>query len=175
MNRLKFHLIIPFAVLALVSCIREDRPDGPELVPGDHLPEFSVVLDDGSELGTSDLAGKVSVIVFFNTGCPDCREELPVIQKIYDDFGSLAAVICISREQGRSEIEEFWNENGFTMHYSAQEDRSVYGLFAHTGIPKVYVSGPDLTIRSVYGDNPVASYDDLSSDIADLSSAASGR
>lgn len=159
------HLTVPFVLLTLVSCIRESGPDGPELGPGDRLPEFEITLQDGSALGTSDLSGKVSVIVFFNTGCPDCRKELPVIQRIYEDFGTRTAVVCISRGQGQPEIEAYWSENGFSVPYSAQEDRRVYGLFSRTGIPKVYVSGPELTIRSVYDDDPVASYEDLARDI----------
>ncbi|HIT46995.1 MAG TPA: TlpA family protein disulfide reductase [Candidatus Cryptobacteroides merdipullorum] len=159
------HLMVPFTLLTLASCIRESSPDGPELGPGDRLPEFNVTLDDGSALGTSDLSGEVSVIVFFNTGCPDCRMELPVIQRIYEDFGTRTSVVCISREQKQSEIEAYWHENGFSVPYSAQEDRRVYGQFSRTGIPKVYVSGSDLTIHSVYDDDPVASYDDLAGDI----------
>lgn len=158
------HLTVPLALLMLVSCIRESGTDGPELGPGDRLPEFYVTLQDGSSLSTSDLSGEVSVIVFFNTGCPDCRKELPVIQKIYEDFGTQTSVVCIGREQEQSEIEAYWHENGFSVPYSAQEDRSVYGLFSRTGIPKVYVSGSDLSIHSVY-DDPVASYEDLASDI----------
>ncbi len=159
------HLTVPLALLTLVSCIRESGTGGPELGPGDRLPEFYVTLQDGSALRTSDLSGEVSVIVFFNTGCPDCRKELPVIQKIYEDFGTQTSVVCISREQEQSEIEAYWHENGFSVPYSAQEDRSVYGLFSRTGIPKVYVSGSDLSIHSVYDDDPVASYEDLASDI----------
>lgn len=96
---------------------------------------------------------------------PGLPERLPVIQKIYEDFGTQTSVVCISREQEQSEIEAYWHENGFSVPYSAQEDRSVYGLFSRTGIPKVYVSGSDLSIHSVYDDDPVASYEDLASDI----------
>lgn len=51
------------------------------------------------------------MIVFLNTNCPDCRKDLPVIQKIYGDFRSMALVVCISLVYGRSEIEEYWSDN----------------------------------------------------------------
>jgi len=151
-----------------VSCIRDGWPSGPELGPGDRLPEFSVVMSDGSTMGTSELGGSVSVIVFFNTGCPDCREELPVLQKLYANYGNSIKMLCISREQGGAEIEEYWSANGLSLPYSAQEDRSVYNLFSRSGIPRVYVSSGDLVIRTVYDDDPVAGYDDLAGDVGVL-------
>lgn len=156
------------AMLFLVSCIREERPGGADLGPGDSLPRFSVAMDDGSVLASSDLAGTVSVVVFFNTGCPDCREELPAVQKLYDNWREVAAIVCISREEGAAEIRRYWEENGFTLPFSAQQDRSVYELFASSGIPRIYVCAPDLTIAAVHDDSPLASYEDLVQDIRGL-------
>lgn len=48
------------------SCIRDEVPAGHDRVePGDMLPDFSVVLNDGSELSTQSLKGKVAVLIFF--------------------------------------------------------------------------------------------------------------
>lgn len=158
-------LILAVLVLAVSACIRDKIPEGAELGPGDRLPEFSVILDDGSVVSTGDLSGKVSVIVFFHTGCPDCQAELPVIQRIHDEFSPEAAVLCISREEDASDIAEYWAENGLTLPYSAQKDRTVYSLFASEGVPRVYVSSGGLIIHSIYDDSPVATYENLVSDI----------
>lgn len=158
-------LILAVSVLAVSACIRDKIPEGAELGPGDRLPEFSVILDDGSVVSTGDLSGKVSMIVFFHTGCPDCQAELPVIQRIHDEFSPEAAVLCISREEDASDIAEYWADNGLTLPYSAQKDRTVYSLFARMGVPRVYVSSGDLVIHSVYDDSPMATYEDLAADI----------
>lgn len=77
--------------MAMVSCISDgdDSDTGSiELVAGDKLPVFSVTMNDGRVVTHESLRGKVSFIVFFNTGCKDCRRELPVIQQIYErEFG----------------------------------------------------------------------------------------
>ena len=87
MNWNKLRLtVIGVILLTMSACIRDRIPEGADLRPGDRLPWFSVTMDDGSVLSTGDLAGKVSVIVFFHTGCPDCQAELPVIQRIHDEF-----------------------------------------------------------------------------------------
>ena len=125
-------------------------------------------MNDGSLVSTASLEGSVSLVMFFNTGCPDCREELPAVQRIYDDFGSCVRIVCISREEGRAGIESYWCENGLTLPYSAQEDRAVYELFAGSGVPRVYVSSPDLVVMKVYDDDPIAGYDELAADIRGL-------
>ena len=75
------HFFLIGICLILSACIRDDVEYGEVgILPGDYLPEFQVELNDGSILSTSDLLGKVSVLVFFHTGCPDCQQEFPVIQ-----------------------------------------------------------------------------------------------
>ena len=157
--------------LILTACIRDNVAYGEAgIAPGDTLPEFHVELNDGSELSTSDLRGKVSVLVFFHTGCPDCQQELPVIQALYERYrgNPSVGIYCISREESAGEIERYWEAHGLTLPYSAQEDRSVYNLFSEQGIPRVYVSGADLLVYSVYSDNPIAGLTQLIEDIENM-------
>lgn len=66
--------------MAMVSCISDgdDSDTGSiELVAGDKLPAFSVTMNDGRVVTHESLRGKVSFIVFFNTGCKDCRRNFP--------------------------------------------------------------------------------------------------
>lgn len=70
-------------------------------------------------------------------------------------------MVCISREESSAEIVRYWDENHLTLPYSAQENRTVYYQFAKSGIPRVYVIDKELVIRSVFTDNPLASYEDL--------------
>lgn len=144
------------------ACIDDDAEEGTiDLQAGDPVPAFSVVMDDGQTVTSEHLKGKVSLIVFFHTGCPDCQKELPVLQRLYADYGQKIQLVCISREEGAAEISRYWEENHLTLPYSAQENRTVYYLFAKSGIPRVYVVDRDLVIRRVFTDNPLAGYEDL--------------
>lgn len=150
----------------LISCLGDEGEEGTvNLKAGDAVPAFSVIMDNGRAVTDELLKGTVSLIVFFNTGCPDCREELPVLQKIYEEYGPKINMVCISREEGTHDIAEYWKDNHFTLPYSAQENRAVYYMFAKSGIPRVYIVDKTLVIRNVFTDKPVASFEDLSSAI----------
>lgn len=168
--RMKHRLSLLLVLLGCLccTCIREDVTAGEDIVkPGDALPDFSVQLNDGEELNRTSLWGKVSVLIFFHTQCPDCQKELPVIQRLYEEYASSeeVGIYAISREEGKSEVAAYWKENALTIPYSAQEDRRVYELFSTRGIPRVYVCGRDGKVVAAYSDNPVATYLQLKEDI----------
>ena len=83
--RSKVVILLCIVLAVFSSCITDDDDDRGDfaLVAGDALPQFSVEMSDGGMLNTQSFSGKVGVIVFFHTDCPDCQKELPVIQKVY--------------------------------------------------------------------------------------------
>lgn len=154
-------------VCSITGCISDDEPDGGSIATGEPLPEFSVVMNTGEEINTSSLKGKVSMIVFFNTGCGDCRQELPVVQRLWDFYegNSDVKILLISREQSEASVSAYWAENGFTMPYSPQETREVYNLFAKSIIPRIYIADKDRIIKMQYGDNNMPDLATLKADI----------
>ena len=163
MNRLITLITLFFLILAS-SCVTEDEPAAEALQPGDKCPKFSVKMNDGSIVASSDLIGERSIIVFFNTSCNDCRRELPQLQVVYDHIMTEnlpIRLICISRAENAESIETFWKENNLTLPYSAQQDKTVYNLFASSVIPRIFILSPDLTITHSWDDNPCPSSQDI--------------
>lgn len=128
-------------------CIQKD-PDVFSLKPGDTLPEFSVEDNHGNIISTATLRDKVCLIAFVNTECPDCRKELPEIERAYRQFNDNAAIrfIVISRSQGYDSLTEYWTNHHLTIPYSAQDDDIIFKKFASQNIPRIYIASPGGTI-----------------------------
>ena len=151
-------------MLSASSCINDEPADEVEEVvtPGAMLPDFAVTMHDGSTLTGEELRRSVSVVMFFHTGCPDCRAALPRVQQLYDTYAGQGVMFAlISREEEAASVASYWEEQGFTMPYSAQSDRKVYELFAHKRVPRIYISERGGTVRHIFTDNPVPDYDTL--------------
>ncbi|MDE6378475.1 MAG: TlpA family protein disulfide reductase, partial [Duncaniella sp.] len=106
-------------VMTFASCVTEDDPSQAWSLPlGSEMPAFEVTLSDGIRVSDRDFEGKVAVIVLFNTSCPDCRAELPVVQEVSTLTGNDVRFLCIAREEGAESIARFWAEKELTLPYS---------------------------------------------------------
>lgn len=157
---------------AFSACISDDDPTETWSLPmGSKMPQFEVTLLDGTKVSTSSLEGKTAVIVLFNTSCPDCRAELPVVnevqQKIIDD--QTVCFLCIARAEGAETIEQFWKEHSLTLPVSPQPDRAVYSLFAESVIPRIMLFSPSGHLCASYTDAPMPTAQSL---LAAIRSAA---
>ena len=162
MKRVLFY-ILAVAALLPCSCINEEQGSTDDVVVvGDMLPDFSVTMNDGSVVTGAQLRETVSVILFFHSSCPDCRQALPRVQRLYDEYLSQGVQFAlISRAETSPTIELYWTEQGFSMPYSAQNDRTVYELFAKSRVPRIYISDDSGVVRTIFTDNPVPTYEEL--------------
>ncbi len=149
-----------FVAALLAGCVNDDPVSEPSLGVGDRCPRFELAMSDGSVLSSADFAGRRVMLVFFNTGCEDCRRELPEIQRVADrleadgaaSVGGVPEVICVSRGEGAESVAAYWRANGLTLPYSATGDDRVYRLFASSLIPRVYIIGVDSRIEASFAE-----------------------
>lgn len=154
--------------LMTVGCISDDEPEIEEKVKvGDFLPEFTVTTNGGKIIATEDLRGQKGMIVFFNTSCPDCQQELPVVQEVYNRLRGECDVLCISRGEGPESVSAYWESQRLTLPCSAQSDRKVYELFATSIIPRIYVYSSGLRVTALFSDNPLPSAEQLTEALSD--------
>lgn len=161
-----FWQFIALSMVAFIvqACVTDDDPtDAWALTVGDSLPGFSVTLNTGQSISATSLKGKISVIVLFNTSCPDCRKEFPVIQQLYDKLANDDDVVIfgIARAEEKESISKYWNENGLTFPWSPQSDRTVYNLFAESIIPRLYIADKKGTITASFGDTDIPTLETL--------------
>lgn len=172
MNKIAIRHILPITLCALTlftssSCINDDKEtETSTLTNGDSVPTFSVTMNDGETFSTANVSTAL-LITFFNTTCPDCQQELPVIQEVYDTYSNNQNIqfICISREQNAEDIQDYWINNSLTLPFSAQEDRTIYNLFATSIIPRIYIIDNSGIIQANYDDSPLATATQLTNNI----------
>ena len=151
-------------LLGVSSCIKE-KQTGADLVVGDVVPDFTAVMSDGSEVTGAQLREGVSCIVFFTTSCPDCRQVLPHMQRLRNEYQPQGVRFAfISRAEGAESIREYWIANGYNIPFSAQTDRDIYELFAASRVPRIYICRDGL-IKSIFTDSPTLSYEELAAAI----------
>ena len=163
--------IIFLLLVIFLSCSKTDKYEEEEIISiNDVLPSLDLILSDGSLINDEKLAGKVSLILLFSVQCPDCKQQIPILEKVYNEMKGNDKVIMfgISRAQGQSMVEEFWQKEDITFPYSAQEDDKVYRQFANSIVPRIYISDKNRVVKFISTDNPLASFDELINTINSL-------
>lgn len=77
---------------------------------GQALPHFSIRTLDGREIDSSELRGKVTIVHFWATWCPPCREEMPALEKFYaahHNEGLEVIALSIEDDEGKSKVLDF--------------------------------------------------------------------
>ena len=100
-------------------------------------------------------------LIFFSIYCQDCHAALDEVQKLYDLHAGSVTVVPISRGESYHEVSSFWSENNLTMPFSAQDDRSVYSLFASGIVPRIYISDSSGHVVENFGDSYIPDYEEL--------------
>lgn len=90
--------LIAFTLPATTG-LAEDPKARPEV--GDVAPDFTLPDVHGKTRRLSDLRGKVVFLNFWATWCPSCREEMPTMEALYQEFKNEGLeILAVSIDQG---------------------------------------------------------------------------
>lgn len=131
------------SLLALLAFLVKAQDDSGDIVKvGQKMPAFTIVSDDGQQLSSSSLKGKVVLVSFFATWCPPCQKELAEVQKTlwpkYKDNKNFALLV-IGREHTDAELADYNKKKGFTFPLYPDKNRAIFGAFAKSLIPRSYL------------------------------------
>ena len=123
LRRISFPLLLATTILSAVvltsMALRAD--DGSLLQIGDTMPAFSVLpLGATDSLRSAELRGKPCAIVFFDSGCYDCRKALPRVERMQHEFPNVR-FLCIAREQQAPDVETYWKQEGLTLTWKPRD------------------------------------------------------
>lgn len=116
-------------------------------------PDFTVVDQNGQTHTLSDYKGKVVFLNFWATWCPPCKQELPHIQEIYEEYGKNEENVIIlgitnptskqypySQDQKtKEEIKQFVEENGLTYPTLFDETGEIFSEYGIQAFPTTFM------------------------------------
>jgi peroxiredoxin len=115
---------------------------------GDRAPEVRLQSVDGKTMSLADYRGKVVLVHFWATWCPPCVEEVPTLERFYQQvFGTDIEVLAISVDESDEVLKAFLDKN--KVHFPVLRDpgRSAAGSYGTLKFPETYVVGRDGMVR----------------------------
>ena len=145
MNKTKKLLLVvaAFSLIFLTGCaqIRAMIPPR-DLNP---LPDFAVVSVMGGTVTRDDLLGTPTMMVFWNSWCPNCTAMMPTVQALYNEFGDQVRFMAINvREDQRTDGDRevafrnasaYLNEHGFNFPVYFDWDLEAYNALQAPAVP----------------------------------------
>ena len=116
----------------------KDVPVGLEV--GNRAPEFELQTLNGENVKLSDFRGKRVMINFWASWCGPCREEMPDLQKFYEDKDiEILAVNLTDSEISLDNVKDFRDEFGLTFPILLDTDLVVASIYQIQPIPTTYM------------------------------------
>ena len=131
-------LLFLFALTACSPTIQKEIPAdyGYIVKLGQTVPDFDLVLPDGSTTNTTALRGKVVMLQFTASWCGVCRQEMPHIEaeiwqkhKNNPDF----ALYGVDLDEPEETVIEFQKQIGITYPLALDPDGEIFYSFAAPG------------------------------------------
>ena len=107
---------------------------------GDRAPDFELTTLKGDVVSLSDYEGSPVMINFWATWCPPCREEMPDMEKFYQETEiEILAVNLLDTERTIDDVEQFVEEYGLTFPILLDESIEVAMIYGIQSIPTSYM------------------------------------
>jgi peroxiredoxin len=124
---------VNFKVIPILQPMKEVAP----------TPEFSLATPDGKKISLKDLTGKTVFLNFWATWCTPCREEMPAMEKLYQEYKDKNfVVLAINVKDRKQEALNFVKELKLTYPIAFDPEAQVASLYGAWGLPTTYLIGP---------------------------------
>ena len=151
MNTKSYKLIIVFAlaglfiagVVAGLLLTRKDTKNeiapNPSPVTKVQAPNFTLALLGGRNFNFGDHKGKPVLINFFASWCEPCKEEMPVLEKIVQEYEPKGVVFLgIAVDDTEEKMKAFITKYGVTFPVGLDKKAAIQTSFGLYGIPTTY-------------------------------------
>jgi len=109
-------------------------------------PPVDFVLSDlnGRKVRLSDFKGKVVLLDFWTTWCPDCRIEMPVLEKLHQHFKDRAFVLlAVNLRESQKSVHQFFGSHKLSFTALLDSNGQVGQSFGIRSIPTAFILDQD--------------------------------
>jgi peroxiredoxin len=151
-----FLIVILFGILILLQT--KDSPynpsSGSQVTKDLPAPNFSLPGLDGQMVSLTDYKGKVVLLNIWATWCPPCVEEMPSMEKLYQELqGEGFEILAVSiDESGAQDVLPFMKKHKLSFPALIDSRGTLKGLYQTTGVPESFIIDKDgMLVEKVIG------------------------
>lgn len=142
-------VILLAALMGLLFGTRKQETKPARALVGLDTPGLAVSDPYGKAVHLSELKGAVVFVNFWATWCPPCREEMPSIQNLYNQFrdqGGFRMVTILYRDDYQKAM-AYLKDNNYDFPVVVDIDGKTAMAYGVTGVPETYIVDKKGTLR----------------------------
>ncbi len=109
---------------------------------GSRAADFKLETLEGTTVSLESLRGKVVFLNVWATWCGPCREEMPSMETLYDDFKSNKDFVMLAASQdtsGRSVVASYVKKNGYNFTILLDPENKISETYDVSGVPETFI------------------------------------
>lgn len=106
-------------------------------------PDFAVATPEGKKVALKDFRGKIVFLNFWASWCVPCREEMPAMDRLYQEFKDKNfVVLAVAVKDRKQDAVNFVKELKLSYPIGLDPEGEVGLLYGAWGLPTTYLIGP---------------------------------
>jgi peroxiredoxin len=140
------HIAALAVTLATLSC-----PALAAVKTGDRSPGFTLANLSGGKVTLAQYQGKVVLLDFWAQWCEPCKQELPKLQQLANEYGAKGVVVLtVNIDTDKSNAERLAKELKLTLPIALDPSGSVAGTYDLPKMPSSFVIDKGGIVRAVH-------------------------
>jgi cytochrome c biogenesis protein CcmG/thiol:disulfide interchange protein DsbE len=146
-------VVVVFGVVLALNVGSDPQADAKQShLVGKAAPSFDLPNLAGGRVKLADVAGKATIVNFWNSWCIPCQQEAPALHAFYDEHKDDPdfAMIGIVRDDQASDVRAYVKKNGVDWTVALDPDSLAALDFGTRGQPETYAISPSGVVAAAY-------------------------